>query len=152
MFDTARTGNSELLLAAVDAGLPVDMMNDDGRSFSLRITFACLLATDDATISGNTLLMLAAYSGHHTLVQSLLTRKANPNKLNDRGQSPLAGAVFKGEDEVVKVLVEGGADPRLGTPNAIESARMFGKEGMLRLFGAGEAEGAGAPLPVGGER
>lgn len=96
--------------------------------------------------------MLAAYSGHHTLVQSLLTRKANPNKLNDRGQSPLAGAVFKGEDEVVKVLVEGGADPRLGTPNAIESARMFGKEGMLRLFGAGEGEGARAPLPVGGER
>ncbi|EIM84705.1 ankyrin [Stereum hirsutum FP-91666 SS1] len=127
MFDAARTGNSELLLAAVDAGLPVDMMNDDG----------------------NTLLMLAAYSGHHTLVQSLLTRKANPNKLNDRGQSPLAGAVFKGEDEVVKVLVEGGADPRLGTPNAIESARMFGKEGMLRLFGAGEGEGAGALLPDG---
>lgn len=72
--------------------------------------------------------------------------------MNDRGQSPLAGAVFKGEDEVVKVLVEGGADPRLGTPNAIESASMFGKEGMLRLFGAGEGEGAGAPLPVGGER
>lgn len=34
MFDAARTGNSELLLAAVDAGLPVDMMNDDGAPFS----------------------------------------------------------------------------------------------------------------------
>lgn len=152
MFDAARTGNSELLLAAVDAGLPVDMMNDDGtHSSPLNRT----LILNSAIHPGNTLLMLASYSGRHTLVQSLLTRHANPNKLNDRNQSPLAGAVFKGEDEVVRVLVEGGADPRVGRPNAIECARMFGKEGLLSLFGAGEEEGREAPVPpsagVGGE-
>lgn len=47
--------------------------------------------------------MLAAYHGHAPLVKLLLSHGADPNSLNDRGQSPLAGAVFKMEDEVVEV-------------------------------------------------
>jgi len=47
--------------------------------------------------------MLASYHGHAPLVQLLLQHGADPNTLNDRGQSPLAGAVFKGEDAVVEV-------------------------------------------------
>lgn len=31
MFDAAREGNSELLLAAIDAGLPVNLTNDKGK-------------------------------------------------------------------------------------------------------------------------
>jgi ankyrin repeat protein len=49
--------------------------------------------------------MLASYHGHAPLVKLLLDHGADPNKVNDRGQSPLAGAVFKGEDEVVEVGV-----------------------------------------------
>ena len=48
--------------------------------------------------------MLAAYHGHYQLVKLLISHGANPNALNDRGQSPLAGAVFKDESEVVKVI------------------------------------------------
>ena len=51
--------------------------------------------------------MLAAYHGHPDLVKTLLEHGADPNRLNDRGQSPLAGAVFKGEDGVVEVGVAG---------------------------------------------
>lgn len=59
--------------------------------------------------------------------------------MNDRGQSIIAGAVFKGEDEVVRVLVEvGKADIWAGQPNAVECARMFKKEEYLRLFGVEE--------------
>lgn len=47
--------------------------------------------------------MLAAYHGHPALVKLLIEHGADPNSLNDRGQSPLAGAVFKLEDEVVEV-------------------------------------------------
>lgn len=47
--------------------------------------------------------MLAAYHGHGNLVRFLIQRGADPNRLNDRGQSPLAGAVFKKEDDVIEV-------------------------------------------------
>ncbi len=47
--------------------------------------------------------MLAAYYGHADLVRLLIRHGAEPNRLNDRGQSPLAGAVFKAEDAVVEV-------------------------------------------------
>ncbi|KAI0354522.1 ankyrin [Trametes cingulata] len=78
MFNAARDNNSELLLQAVDVGLPPNLTN----------------------AKGNTLLMLAAYNGHAALVRELLAKGADPNAVNDQGQSPLAGAVFKGHDEV----------------------------------------------------
>ena len=46
--------------------------------------------------------MLAAYHGHAPLVRLLLAHGGDPNALNDRGQSPLAGAVFKGEADVIE--------------------------------------------------
>lgn len=48
-------------------------------------------------------LMLAAYYGHAELVKLLIQHGADANRLNDRLQSPLAGAVFKKEDEVIEV-------------------------------------------------
>lgn len=48
-------------------------------------------------------LMLAAYHGHAPLVKLLIQYGADPNKVNDRGQTPLAGAVFKGESDVIEV-------------------------------------------------
>ncbi|EIW52550.1 ankyrin [Trametes versicolor FP-101664 SS1] len=116
IFDAARDNNAELLLQAVDAGLPPNLTND----------------------KGNTLLMLAAYNGHAELVKELLARGADPDRTNDQGQSPLAGAVFKGHDDVVRVLVEGGANPRLGTPTAIQTARLFRKEELLKVMGVTE--------------
>jgi ankyrin repeat protein len=49
--------------------------------------------------------MLAAYHGHAELVKLLIEHGADPNRVNDRGQSPLAGAVFKKEDAVIEVCV-----------------------------------------------
>ncbi|KAF8641751.1 hypothetical protein AX16_009828 [Volvariella volvacea WC 439] len=118
MFDAAREGNSELLLAAVDAGLPVNLTND----------------------KGNTLLMLAAYAGHTDLTKNLLTRGADPNRLNDLGQSMVAGAVFKAHDGVVRALMEHGADPRAGTPNAIQAAHMFNRKELMEVLGAKEGD------------
>jgi ankyrin repeat protein len=49
--------------------------------------------------------MLAAYHGHAPLVKLLLQYGADPNKVNERGQTPLAGAVFKGESDVIEVCL-----------------------------------------------
>ncbi|MFF6992504.1 ankyrin repeat domain-containing protein [Streptomyces sp. NPDC010273] len=114
IFDLARQGGTETLLAYVDAGVPANLTNDRGDS----------------------LVMLAAYHGHADAVRALLTRGAEADRINDRGQTPLAGAVFKGEQEVIEVLLEAGADPAAGTPSAVDTARMFGKADLLELFGA----------------
>lgn len=47
--------------------------------------------------------MLAAYYGHADLVKFLIEHGADPNRLNDKRQSPIAGAVFKKLDAVVEV-------------------------------------------------
>ena len=91
--------------------------------------------------------MLAAYNGHASTVQMLRSKGADPNSLNDKGQSPLAGAIFKNEEEVVRVLVNNGADPRLGTPSAIDTAKVFKKTEWLDLLGA-TAEEREAPAPA----
>lgn len=105
VFDLARQG-ADVLLDLVDAGLPVELADQ----------------------AGNTLLMLAAYHGHATLTAGLAERGADVNRLNGNHQAPLAGAVFKNEADVIRVLVEHGADPDAGTPSARATAQMFGRE------------------------
>ncbi|MGW6262656.1 ankyrin repeat domain-containing protein [Streptomyces sp. NPDC055085] len=114
IFDLARRGETETLVAYVDAGVPANLTNDRGDS----------------------LVMLAAYHGHAAAVRALLDRGAEADRVNDRGQTPLAGAVFKGEDAVIRVLLAAGADPAAGTPSAVDTARMFAKTDVLELFGA----------------
>lgn len=106
IFDLARQGQTEALVAYVDAGVPAGLTNDRGDS----------------------LVMLAAYHGHAEAVRALLARGAEAGRVNDRGQTPLAGAVFKGEAEVIRVLLEGGADPPRGlrrpsTPHGCSARR-----------------------------
>jgi uncharacterized protein len=105
LFDLARQG-ADVLLDLVDAGLPVDL-------------------TDEV---GNTLLMLAAYHGHAELTAGLAERGADVNRLNSKNQAPLAGAIFKDESDVIRVLMEHGADVDAGTPSARATAQMFGRE------------------------
>lgn len=117
--------------------------------------------------------MLAAYHGQTELVRQMLVEselaasstdaqipvpagaegrswrgKPDPNQLNGRGQSIVAGAVFKGYDEVIRVLIEHGADPIAGQPNAEDCAKMFnkwdGENGLQTLFEQAPGRGTGA--------
>jgi ankyrin repeat protein len=67
-----------------------------------------------------------------------LSLGADPNRPNDRGQTPLAGAVFKGESKVVAALVASGADPEAGQPSAIATAQMFERADLLELMRRGD--------------
>ncbi|WP_019193262.1 ankyrin repeat domain-containing protein [Corynebacterium timonense] len=113
LFNLARTGGMSLL-EYVDHGVAVDMANQDG----------------------NTLLMLAAYAGHEELVRGLVERGANVDKLNGHGLSPLSGVIFKKEDAIVELLLEAGADPRAGSPDAIATARTFGRDDLAEKMEA----------------
>ncbi|HEX4725778.1 MAG TPA: ankyrin repeat domain-containing protein [Pseudonocardiaceae bacterium] len=113
LFGMARAGETETLVAYLEAGAPANLTND----------------------SGDTLVMLAAYHGHAETVRALLAAGADPNRANDRGQTPIAGAVFKAEKDVVLALLEGGADPAAGQPSAVATAEMFGQVELLALFG-----------------
>ncbi|GAB2549983.1 ankyrin repeat domain-containing protein [Nocardia heshunensis] len=112
IFDLARSGDAATLGAYLDAGVPVNLTNENG----------------------DTLLMLAAYYSHPAAVTTLLDHKADPNFGNDKGQTPLSGAVFKGSDEIVNALLAAGADPNAGSPSARDAAEMFGQTKYLSLF------------------
>lgn len=83
--------------------------------------------------------MLAAYHGHAELVRDLAARGSDVDLTNDRGQSPLAGVAFKGFTDVAEVLLEAGADPDLGTPSALETARYFERAEIVTLIEARRA-------------
>jgi ankyrin repeat protein len=70
--------------------------------------------------NGDTLVMLAAYYG------------ADVDRHNSRGQTPLAGAVFKNDWTVIELLLGADADPLAGSPSALETARYFDKEQLAR--------------------
>lgn len=102
MYNAARQGHVDVFEQALPAGLPANMTNEKGDTlvgWDLRwrllrhVLILCVVYQ----------LMLAAYHGHAQLVKLLMDHGADPNRVNDRGQSPLAGAVFKMEDAVVEV-------------------------------------------------
>lgn len=111
LFNFAREGDMALA-EYIDQGVDVNMSNQDGNSF----------------------LMLASYSGHPELVDALIARGADVNKANNRFQTPLAGVIFKKEDAIIEALFEAGADPFIGTPNAVDTARMFGRDDLVAKF------------------
>jgi ankyrin repeat protein len=152
MFDAARAGQMDIFQQALPAGLPATMTNEKGDSL---VSFPCLWATNSPPSTSPqsaqlkvepTQIMLAAYYGHPALVTLLIQHGADPNTLNDKGQSPLAGAVFKNEKDVIEALLAGGADPEAGTPSALDAIGIFKKEEWREKFenavGRGKANSA----------
>jgi ankyrin repeat protein len=106
LFDAARSGDAAMLAAYVDAGVPANLTNTNG----------------------DTLVMLASYYGHDPAVAALIARGADVDRPNNRGQTPLAGAVFKNDSTIIELLLSADADPLAGSPSALETARFFERE------------------------
>ena len=75
--------------------------------------------TNDLGQSG---LYLAAATGHHNIVQTLLELKADINTSGGKFNRPLHAACFGGHTFVVNLLLEHGADPKAGPESALEYA------------------------------
>ncbi|KAL9008687.1 MAG: hypothetical protein Q9180_009479, partial [Flavoplaca navasiana] len=86
-------------------------------------------------------LMLSSYHTHASLVRYLLSQNADPNTLNDRGQSPLAGAVFK---------AAGGVRGMSALRNGEEGNRNGQVDGEEERGGETEGEAEGGREEVGG--
>ena len=112
VFDLARAGDTDELLACLDAGVPANLTNG----------------------KGDTLLVLAAYHDHPGTVAGLLDRGADHDRVNDRGQTALAAAVFRRSVPSVQALLAAGADPGRGAPDARATAAFFGLEDMVALL------------------
>ena len=110
IFDLARSGDAATLAAYLDAGVPANLTNTNG----------------------DTLVMLASYYGHEAAVAALIEHGADVDRHNNRGQTPLAGAVFKNETAIIELLLRADADPHAGSPSALETARFFGREEVGR--------------------
>jgi uncharacterized protein len=121
VLDLARAGRTEELMAAIDAGVPVNL----------------------TSASGDSLLILAAYHSHPATVRALLDRGADPERVNDRGQTALGAAVFRRGHDSVVALLAAGANPGTGGRSALEIAEFFDLPDMLVLLrqaSAGAAE------------
>ena len=77
---------------------------------------------------------LAAYHTHSDLVRGLLNRGADHGRVNDRGQTALAAAVFRQHADIVAMLLEAGTDPDAGPRSATATAVFFDLPDMASLL------------------
>lgn len=114
-LNAARTGDLDMLMPMLNAGLFVDLQDE----------------------KGNSLLMLASYHGHPEMVAHLLERGAYPDLRNDRFQTALGGVAFKGHLDIARMLLDAGADPAAdqgGGKTPAMFAAMFGHREILSLL------------------
>jgi len=118
-FDAARSGDTDRLQAALDAGLGVDTCNENG----------------------DTLLMLAAYHCRAPAVELLIERGADADRANAKGQRPLAGVCWKGAVDVARALLDHGADVDAGG-GGMTPLMLAASDGSLEIVDALLAAGA----------
>lgn len=76
----------------------------------------------------------AAARGKVERVRSLLAGGAAVDAMNEDGQTPLMEAAAVGKDQVVKILLEAGADPSKGRSIALDFAVRLGNIECVRLL------------------
>lgn len=114
-LDMAGSGDTTELGKMVLAGLPVNLCDS----------------------KGNSLLMLAAYSGQVETADMLLKHDADVDRRNDHGQTPLGGVAFKGNMAMVSLLLAAGSDINAdngGGKTPLMFAAMFGHRKVVEYL------------------
>ncbi|UZK65241.1 ankyrin repeat domain-containing protein [Sphingomonas sp. M1-B02] len=102
---------------------------------------------------GNTALLIATERSWQEGVATLLRYKANVNLQNARGETPLIRAVQVHNTEIVRMLLDAGADPDKADFGSGKSARDYAREGtrwpaIAKLI-ADTPKGGGKPAAAG---
>ncbi|WP_324172731.1 ankyrin repeat domain-containing protein [Sulfurimonas sp.] len=108
-LDFAREGKTKELSSMIKHGMSVNL----------------------CTHKDDSLLMLATYNGNFETSKMLLSYDVDINKINLRGQTPLEGVCFKGNIDIVKLLVENGAN---SDGKAIIYATIFGNKDIVEYL------------------
>lgn len=134
VFDLARDGHTAELGHMLDSGVPVDLLNTRGDS----------------------LLIVASYAEHPETVHDLLRRGAATGVVNAMGQTAIACAVFRGNEAILRLLLEADADPALGAHPAVQIADQFALPRMRAVIesygkesGTGSTSGSGSAAAEG---
>ncbi len=115
MFESARGGELAPFLESNSSEAYISLTNEKGYS----------------------LLMLAAYHGHESLVELLLKQGADPNSVDAAGNSILMSVAFKGHLAVAKHLIAYRTNVDYRNPkgqSANDFAVMFGRKDMVRFL------------------
>ncbi len=124
-----RTGLVSEVIAALDAGAQVEL-NDGKGDPGLPLAMACFM-------------------GHAEIVRELALRGAKVNFPDNReARSPLSMALRAGKPEVVKVLIELGAEVPPGVQTGLSNQELMLAKWKAQHFGASQAEehqGSDAP-------
>ena len=94
---------------------------------------------------GNTPLHVAALVGDQTALTYLIGTKARVNATNNNGETPLILAVHRRDIDAVRLLVEGGADPKIQDTIAGKTALDYAKQDTRLTPILKVMEGAKAP-------
>ena len=108
-LDFARQGDTKELQKMIQHGLSVNLSSHK----------------DDS------LLMLATYNGNFETSKMLIDNCADQDQINQRGQTPLEGVCFKGNLDIVKLLVQNGGKI---TSNALVYASIFGNKDIFNYL------------------
>ncbi|GAA2914937.1 ankyrin repeat protein [Microbacterium keratanolyticum] len=111
-FDLARQGRTAPLGEMIDAGVPIDVQNP----------------------RGDTMLIVATYAEQTATVADLIHRGAALDVVNANGQTAVTCAVFRRNEELLRMLLDAGADQNAGMHTAAATADQFGLASMRAIL------------------
>ena len=129
LIKAIRGGNLREVVAALDAGAPVELHDGKGDP-GLPLAIACFM-------------------GHAEIVRELVMRGAKVNlEDNTAPISPLSMAQRGGRTEVIKVLIELGAEVPAGMQTGLNEHELMLARWKAQQFGTAKTSETGLSLPV----
>jgi ankyrin len=112
-YDTQRAGREELNYTVLAGGLtPLFFAARAGDAESAALLMAAGADPNDHLPDGTSPLVMAAYSGRSSVGAVLLDKGADPNDMGT-GYSPLHAAILRSDLNLVKALLDHGANPNI---------------------------------------